>query len=214
MARTRRADYTRSNRIRTLRLTDAEEAARATRRLLEARDALSRRVLGSDLLTVLASQTGVPIPELVVPDEHQPHRRSGGRIVYSLQGDYRRRTPSPEDPRVARGGRPLGRIRVPNRTPARGDVVRPTAFLNTLLHEFCHHHDAEALGLLRSFHTAGFYARLRHLRDQIEAGEGDGLHDLGPARPPSAAARRPAGRDAAPSPLPLLDRLWSIIRRL
>jgi hypothetical protein len=46
--------------------------------------------------------------------------------------------------------------------------VRPSAFLHTLLHEFCHHHDVEALKLLRSFHTAGFHARLRHLRSQVE----------------------------------------------
>ena len=205
MARTRRADYRRSNRIRTLPLTDPEPAARAAHRLLGARDATSRRLLGSDLLAVLADQTGIAAPELVVPDEHQPHRRSGGRIVYSLQGDYRRRAPSPVDPRVARSGKPLGRIRVPNRTPARGDIVRPTAFLNTLLHEFCHHHDAEAIGLLRSFHTGGFYARLRHLRDQIEAGAGDGLEE--------SAAGGPARHDGG-SPLPLLERLWSIIRAL
>src|SRR5258706_5870206 len=134
MARTRRADYARSNRIRTLPLTDLEAAALAARGLLGARDAGERHATGARLLGVLAAQTGVAVPELVVPDEHQPHRRSGGRIVYSLQGDYRRRLPSPENPRVARGGRPLGRIRVPNRTPARGDVVRPTAFLHTLLH--------------------------------------------------------------------------------
>ena len=204
MARTRRADYTRSNRIRTLPLTDPEQAARAAHRLLGARDALSRRLLGSELVALLAAQTGVTPPELVVPDEHQPHRRRDGRIVYSLQGDYRRRQPSPHDPAVARAGKPLGRIRVPNRTPARGDIVRPSAFLNTLLHEFCHHHDAEALRLVRSFHTGGFYARLRHLRDQIEAGAGDGLEE-------TAAVR--FDRDGA-SPLPLLERLWTIIRAL
>ncbi len=77
--------------------------------------------------------------------------------------------------------------------------VRPTAFLNTLLHEFGHHYDAERLGLLRSFHTAGFYARLRHLRDQIEAGAGDDA---------------PGAMDDAPAPAPWLDRLWSIIRGL
>jgi hypothetical protein len=112
------------------------------------------------------------VPELVVPDAPQPHRRRGGRIVYSLQGDYRRRQPLPGHPSLARGGRPLGRIRVPHLTPARGSMVRASAFLNTLLHEFCHHHDAEALGLLRSFHTAGFYARLRHLKEQIVPPEG------------------------------------------
>src|SRR5436309_14511078 len=109
MARTRRADYARSNRILTLPLPDPEEAAIAAQRLLAAREAAGRRALGSDLLAVLSAQTGVPAPELVVPDENQPHRRKGGRIVYSLQGDYRRRAPSAGDPTVARGGRPLGR---------------------------------------------------------------------------------------------------------
>jgi len=217
MARTRRADYQRSNRIRTLPLDDPEAAAIAASRLLAARDAASRQRLGSGLLALLAAQTGAAVPELVVPDEHQPHRRSGGRIVYSLQGDYRRRAPSAGDPGVARGGRPLGRIRVPNRTPARGDLVRPTAFLHTLLHEFCHHYDAERLGILHSFHTSGFHARLRHLRDQIEAGRGDGLDEapanpLRPGRAPFATAQS-AGEPApeAVRALPLLERLWSII---
>ena len=163
MARTRRADYQRSNRIRTLTLDDPEAAAIAASHLLAARDAASRQRLGSGLLALLAAQTGAAVPELVVPDEHQPHRRSGGRIVYSLQGDYRRRAPSAGDPRMARGGRPLGRIRVPNRTPARGDLVRPTAFLNTLLHEFCHHLDIARLKLPQSYHTRGFFWRIDHL---------------------------------------------------
>jgi len=167
MARTRQADYLRSNRILDLPLSDPVDLAPLAGRMLEIHDAMSRRVYGAELIAALAGQTGIPVPDLVVPDDPQPHRRSGGRIVYSLQGDYRRRAPSPADPARARGGLPLGRIRVLNRTPARGDVVRPSAFLNTLLHEFCHHYDAEALGLLRSFHTAGFYARLRHLRGQL-----------------------------------------------
>ena len=168
MARTRRSDYLRSNRTLTLPLHDPDAAGLAAGRLLAMEDAGNRQRLGSALLESLSRQIGIPAPELVVPDEHQPHHRSGGRIVFSLQGDYRRRTPSAADPKVSRGGRPLGRIRLPNRTPARGSVVRSPAFLHTLLHEFCHHHDAEALGLLRSFHTAGFYARLRHLRAQVE----------------------------------------------
>src|SRR6267142_6086886 len=88
MARTRRADYTRSNRIRTLPLSDPEEAAWASQKLLNARDALSRRLLGSELLSVLAAQTGVAVPELVVPDEHQPHRRSGDRKSTRLNSSH------------------------------------------------------------------------------------------------------------------------------
>jgi hypothetical protein len=198
MARTRRSDYLKSNRFRALELPDPAPAAALAARLLEAHDALSRRHVGAALLEELSRQAGIGAPELVVPDEHQPHRRNSGRIVYSLQGEYRRRSPSKNDPGRARGGRPLGRIRVLNRTPARGDVVRPSAFLNTLLHEFCHHHDAEALGLLRSFHTAGFYARLRRLREQVGA--------VSPERHAAPA------RDAAGAPW--LGRLWSIIRGL
>jgi hypothetical protein len=169
MARTRRADYSRSNRHREILLGDPEAAGRAARDLLATTDAATRQAAGQRLLDCLSVRTGIPTPELVVPDAPQPHRRRGSRIVYSLQGDYRRRLPMPGHPTMARGGRPLGRIRVPHRTPARGAVVRPSAFLNTLLHEFCHHHDAEALGLLRSFHTSGFFARLKHLREQVDA---------------------------------------------
>ncbi len=215
MARTRQADYVRSNRRRTIGLPDPGAAAAAAARLLQVHDAVSRRIVGVALVQHLCAQTGIAPPELVVPDEHQPHRRAGGRIVYSLQGDYRRREPSPGDPRVARGGRPLGRIRVLNRTPARGAAVRPSAFLTTLLHEFCHHHDAEALGLLRSFHTAGFYARLRHLKEQL--GVTDAPAAAGSARRPAAAAgsahRSPArALDDAVHAMPALARLWSIIR--
>ena len=232
MARTRRSEYQKSNRHRDLPLPDPGPVTQSARRLLEAEEAASRRRLGAELLALIAAKTGVPVPELVVPDLQQPHRRRGGRIVYSMQGEYSRRVPSRDDPRVARGGKPLGRIRILNRTPARGNVVRGTAFLNTLLHEFCHHHDTEALGLERSFHTAGFYARIRHLRDQIAAGSvaeeeaprirRRGRRRDGPAAAtsPSAAAAPSATAEstpgmAAPASLPpSLTRLWDIIRNL
>ncbi len=221
MARTHRTDYVRSNRSRTLPLPDVAPVADAAGRLLAATDATSRRVFGQQVLAELARQTGVTTPELVVPDDPQPHRRSGGKIVFSQQGEYRRRKPSRDDPTVARGGKALGRIRMHNRTPARGAPVRGDAFLHTLLHEFCHHHDTEALDIHESFHTAGFFARIRHLRGQIEAG----CRPSGSARPASAGAppirrsapRRKAGVAAQARPFkvpPGLERLWSIIRNL
>jgi len=203
MARTAQADYRRSLKITTLPLPDPDGAARTAIPLLEVEDAEGRLAAGQRLLDLLAAQTGIPTPELVVPDERQPHRRQGTRIVYSLQGDYRRRRPSPADPKVARGGKPLGRIRVPHRTPARGEVVRPSAFLHTLLHEFCHHHDAEALGLQRSFHTAGFYARLRDLRSQIEPAEGaEPRRPLSPLAEAVSNTRRRARPRTKPAPPP------------
>ena len=217
MARTARADYQRSLKVTTLPLPDPDAAARAAVFVLEARDAAGRLASGQRLLDLLAAQTAIATPELVVPDSPQPHRRKGSRIIYSLQGDYRRRQSSPDDPSVARGGRPLGRIRVPHLTPARGDVVRPSAFLHTLLHEFCHHHDAEALGLFRSFHTAGFYARLRDLRAQVEPPPAPMVRVPERRRRPRAA-RHPAGGaragkvTAAGAPEPTEFSFWSAIR--
>ncbi|MCZ6696095.1 MAG: hypothetical protein O7A63_06080 [Acidobacteria bacterium] len=239
MAKTHRSEYQKSNRHRDLPLSDPGPVTRAAWRLLETGDAGLRQRLGADLLALIAPRTGVSVPDLVVPDVQQPHQRRGGRIVYSMQGEYTRRVPSREDPRVARGGKSLGRIRILNRTPARGDVVRGTAFLNTLLHEFCHHFDAEALRLERSFHTAGFYARIRHLRDQIAAGsaapspiilarrdraesaispavvrEAPQIRRRGTRRcaPPAAADFTP--REMQSGLPPSLARLWAIIRDL
>ena len=222
MARTLRADYIRSNRVRSLPLPAVNGTIEAAGRLLAVRDASSRRLYGQQLLAVLARQCEVSIPELVVPDDPQPHRRARGRIVFSQQGEYRRREPSRDDPRTARGGKPLGRIRVHNRTPARGAPVRGSAFLHTLLHEFCHHHDTEALGLHSSFHTAGFFARVRHLRQQIEhhrrrvdeAADRDAMRN-----PPSRAGhlpglKEPQAREEPTEVHPGLQRLWSIIRNL
>jgi hypothetical protein len=112
MARTAQADYRKSNRVTTLQLPFPEPAVRAAALVLAADDAPSRRAAGQRLLDLLSAQTAIPAPELVVPDERQPHRRRSGRIVFSLQGDYRRRRPSAEDPATARGGKPLGRVRV------------------------------------------------------------------------------------------------------
>ena len=207
MARTARADYRRSLSITTLPLPDPDAAALVALHVLHATDAADRVASGQRLLDLLSAQTGIPTPELVVPDDRQPHRRKGSRIVYSLQGDYRRRQPSPDDPAVARGGKPIGRIRVPHRTPARGDVVRPSAFLHTLLHEFCHHHDAESLGLLRSFHTAGFYARLRDLRSQVEP-------PLVPARRIPERRKKPRiPRRELPAPIGLFAAIASFFKR-
>lgn len=215
MARTHKVDYAKSNRIRTIPLPDVVETAGAARRLLAVRDATSRRLYGQQVLAALARQTGVSVPELVVPDDPQPHRRARGRIVFSQQGEYRRRQPSVDHPHLARGGKPIGRIRMHNRTPARAAPVRGDAFLHTLLHEFCHHHDTEGLKLVQSFHTAGFFARVRHLREQIH--EGVKAATLEARREEEKARLAADGPPVIPEefePPSGLERLWSIIRNL
>ena len=68
MARTRRSEYQKSNRHRTLLLSEPDAVRVAARRLLTARGAEIRQRLGAELLARLASSTGVSTPELVVPD--------------------------------------------------------------------------------------------------------------------------------------------------
>jgi hypothetical protein len=69
------------------------------------------------------------------------------------------------------------RIRVWMRTAVLGKVTSYRGLLHTLLHEFCHHLDREALRFPETPHTRGFHARV------------DDLYHLALATPPER--RRP-----------------------
>jgi hypothetical protein len=90
---------------------------------------------------------------LSLRNEPRPHRRRGGRIVCELHG------------RCAMHGP----IEIFVRTAARGQPVALRSLLQTLLHEFVHHHDFDAFRA--SVHCGGFYERLgqldRPLRDRL-----------------------------------------------
>jgi len=83
---------------------------------------------------------------LVLKDSPRPHQRDGnGRIRGELYGSCTFQ----------------GSVQVYLRTAAHG---RPTAFktfFNTLVHEWVHHYDFEALG--DTVHCAGFYERVRSI---------------------------------------------------
>ena len=70
----------------------------------------------------------------------------------------------------AQGKVAWARIRIYHRTAVQQRVIAPKVFLNTLLHEWTHHYDFHGLRLPRSYHTAGFFARLRALADALEVG--------------------------------------------
>ncbi|HKQ98100.1 MAG TPA: hypothetical protein VJV75_09520, partial [Candidatus Polarisedimenticolia bacterium] len=74
MARTRKADYDKSLRHTRLALRDTAAAARAALAVLDAPDAAARQAMGQRLVDRLAADTGIPTPEVVVPDQSQPHR--------------------------------------------------------------------------------------------------------------------------------------------
>jgi len=67
----------------------------------------------------------------------------------------------------ANGKAARDRVQVWMRTARRLQVVAYKTFLQTLLHELCHHLDYEYLKLERSFHTEGFYRRESSLVYQL-----------------------------------------------
>ena len=132
-------------------------------RLLEAGDDhRERRRLGQLLIDDLSSAGGLARVELVVADRAQVHEHDGRRLQSRTYGYYRCWF---ADGRVSRA-----RIRIYHRTAVRQQVISPKVFLNTLLHEWVHHWDFAGLGLPRSPHTSGFYARLRALAEALEVG--------------------------------------------
>lgn len=58
---------------------------------------------------------------------------------------------------------PDGTISLAYRTAVRRQVVAFKTYLTTLVHEFVHYYDARRLELGASFHTRGFYDRVRDL---------------------------------------------------
>ncbi len=104
---------------------------------------------------------------------------------------YYRFTPATET-RPARA-----RIRIYHRTAVQQKPISTKVFLNTVLHEWMHHYDFHGLRLARSYHTTGFFLRLRSLANSLEvafvlppepdAGDGHAGRPVGTEPPPWAA---------------------------
>ena len=100
----------------------------------------------------MADCAQVDIVKLKISDTRQYHKKYDGRIIFKQYGYYR-----PES----------HYIYIQNRTPARGQLLAPKTFVDTLLHEWLHHFDSKKLGL-DSIHTTGFYLRLKSLKNKLE----------------------------------------------
>jgi hypothetical protein len=103
--------------------------------------------IAAQILDACAFAYGVEAPSVRVLGV-RPHRVEEGLCTYQLFGDY---TPT------------TGRIRVWMRTAMRAQVTSPKAFLNTLLHELCHHIDNKLWRCPESPHTRGFFLRVDQL---------------------------------------------------
>jgi hypothetical protein len=125
-------------------------------------DPVERRRVGPLLIDELGSLACLPHCDLVVADRPQVHSHNGQRLQSKTYGYYRCT--------FADGAVKSARIRIYHKTAVRQQVITTKVFLNTLLHEWEHHHDFAGLRLPRSPHTAGFYARLRALAGALEVG--------------------------------------------
>lgn len=140
--------YAKSNRITSIAFPVSRDALLFAKNVLKATDANERQSFGEKLLRELSLHATINPVTLKVSDTRQWHKKRNGRTVFKQYGYYR----------------PKSRyIYIQNRTAVRGQVLAPKTFLDTLLHEWMHHYDTEALNI-RSYHTKGFYARLTSLK--------------------------------------------------
>jgi len=125
-------------------------------------DHRERMRLAQLLVDDLDDVAALPHCRVSVADRAQAHQHDGRRLQSKTYGYYQCDF---RDGEVANA-----RIRIYHRTAVRQQVISPKVFLNTVLHEWTHHFDFAGLGLDRSPHTAGFYARLRALAEALEVG--------------------------------------------
>ena len=155
------ATYRRSQSTTGLPVIPSPVARGLALRIIDAtEDPHERKRLGQLLIDELDALAGLPHCDLVVADRAQVHSHNGQRLQSKTYGYYRCT--------FADGYVKTARIRIYHKTAVRQQVITTKVFLNTLLHEWEHHHDFAGLRLPRSPHTAGFYARLRALAGALE----------------------------------------------
>lgn len=145
------SNYIRSNAVTSVDFAINKQAQNFALELLNSNATDKRQGLAVALLDELADCAKVDVCNVKVSDTRQYHRRYRGRTVFKQYGYYRPQTKY---------------IYIQNRTAVRGQILASKTFLDTLLHEWVHHYDAQALGL-HSIHTAGFYYRLKSLKEKL-----------------------------------------------
>lgn len=126
-------------------------------------DPRERQRVAQHLVDELNREAGLPPCQVVVPNRPQVHQHDGRRLQEKTYGYYKCKT----EP----GGQlAWARIRIYHRTAVQKRVISAKVFLNTVLHEWVHHFDFHGLRLTKSYHTAGFFKRLRSLAESLEVG--------------------------------------------
>ncbi len=146
-------NYIKSNRILKVDIRPTDNTLLFTRTLLESGEEHERQKFGEALLDELSDAAQIDIVKLKISPARQYSKKFNNKIVSKQYGYYK---PA------------ANYIYIYNRTAARGQILAPKTFLDTLLHEWLHHYDYKKLGLARSIHSAGFYKRLGHLKELLK----------------------------------------------
>lgn len=121
-------------------------------RWLAAGDKAMVREATQAILDLLCEAARVPRATLKLKDTAYAKFR-GGRAVWKLYGTCDKD----------------GTITIAFKTAVKRQVFAFKTFLNTVVHEFMHHYDHMGLRLAASFHTSGFYHRVRDLYGKLQA---------------------------------------------
>lgn len=153
-------NYKKSNAATSVRFLISGEAKKLAQMILQSSGEDERERLSEALLDELSDAAKIDIVELKISDANQKHRKLNGKIVMKQYGFYRIKHMA--------GGVGLSHyICITNRTAARGQILAPKTFLDTLLHEWLHHYDFKKLKI-NSIHSRGFYERLNDLKRKLE----------------------------------------------
>jgi hypothetical protein len=148
-----RAEYVKSERIKTLDLPSPSVLPETAKRLesaMKAGVAAEVRKACAEFLDAASEFYEVPNCGIRVLAARPLRTRERG--TFELFGDY--------DPETSV-------IRVWMRTAVRKEVTSCGTFISTLCHEFCHHLDFQKFGFPDSWHTRGFFERAAALYHHV-----------------------------------------------
>lgn len=118
--------------------------------------ASTRLIKGQAVLDYLCDKFSIPRIQLVVSNTPRPHSKTSQ--CYGLY-KYRHLALSENVEGIC--------ICVYNLSAKKRQPIAIKTFVNTLIHEFCHHYDYYYLGMANSLHTKGFYMRISDIEKKF-----------------------------------------------
>lgn len=146
-----KSNYKKSNAITCIDFSITPKMKMITQKILKSKSTERRQKLSIWLANRLCEGAKIDLVDVRISDKKQYHKKSSGKTVFKQYGYYK-----PQQKYIY----------INNKTAVQGKSLASKTFLDTLIHEWLHHYDHEYLGL-DSIHTAGFYARLKDIKEKI-----------------------------------------------